>query len=36
MQITETCPIFRSFDESTARAFYLDWLGFKVQFEHRF
>ncbi len=36
MQITETCPIFRSFDESKARAFYLDWLGFKVQFEHRF
>lgn len=32
----ETAPIFRSFDEGKARAFYLDWLGFTVQFEHRF
>ena len=31
-----TCPIFRSFDERLARAFYLDWLGFEVLFEHRF
>jgi uncharacterized glyoxalase superfamily protein PhnB len=29
-------PIFRIFDESKAREFYLDFLGFKVNFEHRF
>lgn len=31
-----TIPILRSFDEAKAREFYLDWLGFKVDFEHRF
>ena len=29
-------PILRSFDEGAARAFYLDWLGATVLFEHRF
>ncbi len=29
-------PILRSFDEGAARAFYLDFLGFEVLFEHRF
>lgn len=29
-------PILRSFDEAKAREFYLDFLGFKVVFEHRF
>jgi uncharacterized glyoxalase superfamily protein PhnB len=29
-------PILRSFDEKMARAFYIDFLGFTVQFEHRF
>ena len=29
-------PILRSFDEGKAREFYVDWLGFKVDFEHRF
>ena len=29
-------PILRSFDEAKARAFYVDWLGFAVTFEHRF
>lgn len=29
-------PIFRSFDEGATRAFYLDFLGFEVEFEHRF
>jgi uncharacterized glyoxalase superfamily protein PhnB len=29
-------PILRSFDEAAARAFYLDFLGFEVYFEHRF
>lgn len=29
-------PILRSFDEAKAREFYLDFLGFTVEFEHRF
>lgn len=29
-------PILRSFDEGKAREFYIDWLGFKVDWEHRF
>lgn len=31
-----TVPILRSFDEAKAREFYVDWLGFKVDWEHRF
>ena len=29
-------PIFRSFDETATKAFYIDFLGFEVEFEHRF
>jgi catechol 2,3-dioxygenase-like lactoylglutathione lyase family enzyme len=29
-------PILRIFDEAKAREFYLDFLGFSVEFEHRF
>ncbi|WP_295478044.1 glyoxalase superfamily protein [uncultured Pseudomonas sp.] len=29
-------PILRSFDEAKAREFYLDFLGFGIEFEHRF
>jgi catechol 2,3-dioxygenase-like lactoylglutathione lyase family enzyme len=29
-------PILRSFDEAKAREFYIDFLGFTVEFEHRF
>ena len=29
-------PIFRIFDEAKAREFYLSFLGFKVDWEHRF
>jgi uncharacterized glyoxalase superfamily protein PhnB len=29
-------PILRSFDEAKARRFYVDFLGFKVDWEHRF
>lgn len=29
-------PILRSFDEAKAREFYLGFLGFSVEFEHRF
>jgi uncharacterized glyoxalase superfamily protein PhnB len=29
-------PILRSFDEAKAREFYVDFLGFTVEWEHRF
>ncbi|GAB5449271.1 glyoxalase superfamily protein [Gymnodinialimonas sp.] len=29
-------PILRSFSEAEAKAFYVDYLGFEVTFEHRF
>jgi hypothetical protein len=29
-------PILRMFDVAKAREFYLDYLGFSVEFEHRF
>jgi len=29
-------PILRSFDETSAKAFYIDFLGFELTFEHRF
>ncbi len=29
-------PILRSFSEAEARAFYVDYLGFEITFEHRF
>lgn len=29
-------PILRSFDETAAKAFYVDFLGFSITFEHRF
>ena len=29
-------PLLRIFDEAKAREFYIDWLGFQVDFEHRF
>ena len=31
-----TTPIFRIFDEAKAKEFYVDFLGFKVDWEHRF
>jgi catechol 2,3-dioxygenase-like lactoylglutathione lyase family enzyme len=31
-----TIPTLRSFDEAKAREFYLDWLGFSVDWTHRF
>ncbi|MGE9295012.1 MAG: glyoxalase superfamily protein [Puniceicoccales bacterium] len=31
-----TIPILRSFDEAKAKEFYVDFLGFKVEWEHRF
>ena len=29
-------PILRSFSEAEAKAFYVDYLGFEIAFEHRF
>lgn len=36
MTLTKTTPIFRIFDEAKARESYLDFLGFRVDWEHRF
>jgi len=36
MQIKRAVPVFRIFDDKKAREFYVDWLGFKVDWEHRF
>jgi uncharacterized glyoxalase superfamily protein PhnB len=36
MQIQQTIPLFRIFDEAKAREFYIDWLGFQIDWEHRF
>jgi len=36
MRVRSLVPIFRSFDEAKAREFYVDFLGFRVEFEHRF
>ncbi len=33
---TQTIPILRIFDVQKAREFYVDWLGFSVDWEHRF
>ena len=32
----ETIPVLRIFDEAKAREFYLDYLGFQLDWEHRF
>jgi uncharacterized glyoxalase superfamily protein PhnB len=36
MKLNRTIPIFRIFDETKAREFYIDWLGFSINWEHRF
>ena len=36
MKLGTSTPILRIFDEAKAREFYLDFLGFKVDWEHRF
>jgi len=36
VKIHRTTPILRSFDEAKAKEFYVDFLGFKVDWEHRF
>jgi len=34
--LKRTIPVLRMFDVSKTREFYIDYLGFKVEFEHRF
>jgi uncharacterized glyoxalase superfamily protein PhnB len=36
MNVKRTIPVLRILDEAKAREFYLDYLGFSVDFEHRF
>ncbi|HEU4851204.1 MAG TPA: glyoxalase superfamily protein [Telluria sp.] len=36
MELSAPIPILRIFSEDAARAFYLDFLGFAVDWEHRF
>ncbi len=36
INIDKTIPLVRIFDEQKARAFYLEWLGFSIDWEHRF
>lgn len=32
----QVAPVLRIFDEAKAREFYLDFLGFEIEFEHRY
>ncbi len=36
MPVHAPIPVLRSFSEAKAREFYVDWLGFKVDWAHRF
>jgi len=36
MAFGKTTPILRIFDEAKAKEFYIDFLGFRVDWEHRF
>lgn len=36
MQIEKTIPILRIFDYDKAIEFYIHWLGFNIEWEHRF
>jgi hypothetical protein len=36
IQFTRTIPILRSFDEAKAKEFYVGFLGFSIDFEHRY
>jgi hypothetical protein len=36
MQFLQTIPVLRIFEVAKAREFYLDYLGFRVDWEHRF
>jgi uncharacterized glyoxalase superfamily protein PhnB len=34
--IQKTIPILRIFDVAKAKEFYIDWLGFEIEWEHQF
>lgn len=36
MTVSATIPVIRIFDYDRAKAFYLDWLSFSLDWEHRF
>lgn len=36
MKLAAPIPLFRIFDHGMARAFYCSWLGFTIDWEHRF
>ena len=36
MKLKGTVPVLRIFDEAKAKAHYVDFLGFKIDWEHRF
>lgn len=36
MKLASPVPILRSFDEQQSRDFYVEYLGFKIDWEHRF
>ena len=36
MRLGNSTPILRIFDEARAREFYQDYLGFRIDWEHRF
>ena len=36
ISFTQTVPVFRMFSVERARGFYLDFLGFRLDWEHRF
>ena len=36
MAVLQTVPILRIFDVAKAKEFYLDYLGFRADWEHRF
>ena len=36
VRLNKTIPVLRMFDVAKAREFYIDYLGFAVDFEHRF
>ncbi len=36
MALLKNIPILRIFDVAKAKEFYIDWLGFTIEFEHQF
>lgn len=36
MKLNAAIPLFRIFDYQLARRFYVDWLGFRIDWEHQF